>query len=196
MTAALSLLACIGVFGYIHFRPTFASARPQVQTLPTVFTGADQELGEAQPEQGSSHAEAPVPQGPKATAPRQTVIATGTPSSAGKVTSANTDSRSRSERQARLEQAMRRVQVKVYYTHWCPACTKARAWLDANGVSYSAYDVENDSSAKKTQRQLNPSGTIPTIDVDGIVLIGFSSSEFNSAVRRAAESKLEREYIP
>jgi glutaredoxin len=91
-----------------------------------------------------------------------------------------------------LRAAMRRVSVTVYSTDWCPVCTKARAWLRANGVSFEERDVDKSETARRMQLSLNPKGGVPTIDIDGEVMIGFGAPHMQAALRRAAERRARK----
>lgn len=93
--------------------------------------------------------------------------------------------------QSDLERALSEVQIELYATSWCPHCTRARAWFRANGFRYVEHDVETDSSANRRQRQLNPKGTVPTIDIDGIVLVGFGEANTAKAIRIAAQRRAD-----
>jgi glutaredoxin len=88
-----------------------------------------------------------------------------------------------------LRTAMRRVSLTMYSTDWCPVCTKARVWLRSNGVSFEERDVDKSESARRTQLTLNPKGGVPTIDIDGEVMIGFGGQHMQEALRRAAERR-------
>jgi glutaredoxin len=85
-----------------------------------------------------------------------------------------------------------RVDVIVYYTSWCPACRSLRGYLAERGIRSTEYDIENDSAAKARQRALNPRGTIPTVDIEGQVLIGFNPRRIEAAIDRAARARLQR----
>src|SRR5690606_23746077 len=60
-----------------------------------------------------------------------------------------------------LAEAEREVVIDFYGAKWCPACKKARAWLDANGIAYAYHDTDQ-ASNKPELRRLNPRGSIPT----------------------------------
>jgi glutaredoxin 3 len=96
------------------------------------------------------------------------------------------------DRRDALAAEMRRVEIVMYTTQWCPHCQEARAWMFARGVSFTERDVEADPEARKVQRVLNPSGGVPTIDIDGAVLVGFSAGQAERALRHAAERRLAR----
>lgn len=85
-----------------------------------------------------------------------------------------------------------RVDVVVYYTSWCPACRKLRAYLAERGIRSTEYDIENDSAAKTRQRALNPRGSIPTVEIEGQVLVGFNPQRIEAAIDRAARARLQR----
>jgi glutaredoxin len=85
-----------------------------------------------------------------------------------------------------------RVSVTVYYTSWCPACRSLRGYLAERGIRSTEYDVEHDRNAKLRQRQLNPRGSVPTVDIEGQVLVGFSPESIEAALNRAARARLQR----
>jgi len=85
-----------------------------------------------------------------------------------------------------------RVDVIVYYTSWCPACRKLRGYLTQRGIRSTEYDIDNDSAAKARQRTLNPRGSIPTVDIEGQVLVGFNPQRIEAAIDRAARARLQR----
>jgi glutaredoxin len=82
--------------------------------------------------------------------------------------------------------ARRNVSITMYSTSWCPVCAKARSWLNGQGLAYSDLDVEKDDAAKRRARELNARGSVPTIDIDGEVLVGFSPEHAAQLVDRAA----------
>ena len=85
-----------------------------------------------------------------------------------------------------------RVDVIVYYTSWCPACRKLRGYLAERGIRSTEYDIENDSAAQARQRALNPRGSIPTVEIEGQVLVGFNPKRIEAAIDRAARARLQR----
>lgn len=79
------------------------------------------------------------------------------------------------------------MRVTLYTTRWCPACAQARAWLERRGIPYDERDVEESPAAAARNRMLNRAGTVPTIEVEGTVLVGFSADELRTAIDRAAQ---------
>ena len=107
--------------------------------------------------------------------------------------SRNDTARARRELEAQELASLReRVDVIVYYTSWCPACRSLRGYLAQRGIRSTEYDIENDSAAKARQRALNPRGSIPTVDIEGQVLIGFDPKGIEAAIDRAARARLQR----
>lgn len=84
--------------------------------------------------------------------------------------------------------ASRRVQIEVYVAPWCGACRAARRWLDANSISYTAHDLEQDPSHRAALRRLNPRGSIPTFSIGGKVLVGFSRQQVSRTILAQANS--------
>lgn len=54
------------------------------------------------------------------------------------------------------------------------------------------HDIEQSESAALIMRRLNPKGSIPTIDIDGAVLVGFSPQSIENAITRAAQVHAQR----
>jgi glutaredoxin len=81
------------------------------------------------------------------------------------------------------------VRVVVYTTSWCSVCKRAKQWLSAQGIPYEERDVEASRENAREMRALNPRGGVPTFDLDGQVLIGFSEQTFAIALRRAEDQR-------
>jgi glutaredoxin 3 len=113
---------------------------------------------------------------------------------------AGTDATPRvSERSARqaaqgreLAAAREDVEVTVYFAEWCPACRAVRQYLGQRGIRSVEYDVEKDRRAASRYRVLNPRKTIPTLDIEGQILVGFDPQSIQGAIDRAARSRLAR----
>lgn len=63
--------------------------------------------------------------------------------------------------------------VEIYVTSWCGYCKKAINYLNSKGISYTAYDIEKDSSAHSRYQELGGSG-VPVIKIGDKVIRGFS----------------------
>jgi glutaredoxin-like YruB-family protein len=67
--------------------------------------------------------------------------------------------------------------VIIYTTSWCPACTRARKYLDSRGVSYTEKDVEhNKSNLTEMLQKSGGARGVPVIDIHGKIMRGFSQA--------------------
>lgn len=84
------------------------------------------------------------------------------------------------------------VEITVYVTSWCPVCNKALAYMQANGISFDEYDIEEDPEARKRLGSLNPRRSIPTFVVDGRVKVGFSPKGLEKDIDTAARLRAQK----
>jgi glutaredoxin len=91
---------------------------------------------------------------------------------------------------AELLAEARRIPIELYYTTWCPACKRARAWLRANRLAVRAYDIERNTSAKAIHARLNPRGSIPVLRVGGQTYVGFRGSTVWKMLMAQARARL------
>jgi len=83
------------------------------------------------------------------------------------------------------------LQAIVYGADWCKPCHMAEDYLKQHGVQVTKKDIEEDSQAHAEMRQkLKAAGlggaSIPVLDVAGTLLVGFSPTAVDTALRRAA----------
>jgi glutaredoxin len=97
------------------------------------------------------------------------------------------------EKRERLARARRNVPITMYSTSWCRVCKDARRYLSESGVVYEDYDVDADRDADQRLRALNPRHTVPTFDIDGSVLTGFSPGAFESMLTSVAVKRASRD---
>ncbi len=79
--------------------------------------------------------------------------------------------------------------VVIYTTDWCPVCKRAKAWMQARGIPYEERDVERSREYGRAMHAINPRGSVPTFDVGGEVLVGFSEGRLLAAMDRASAAK-------
>jgi glutaredoxin len=116
----------------------------------------------------------------------------GAPAVAASTDAGETDDASSPERDQAIEREMKSVRVTIYTAPWCSACKNATSWMRANGVYFVEHDIESDSYASEKRKRLTPSKGLPTIDVEGKVMTGFSSRGLMSAIRDAATKRVDR----
>jgi glutaredoxin len=82
------------------------------------------------------------------------------------------------------------LQVIIYGAPWCKPCHQAAAYLKRRGIPYVEYNV--DKQAKRNQEMLSKlkragkrHGSIPVIDVGGIILQGYSQAALARAIDKA-----------
>ncbi|HXN32277.1 MAG TPA: glutaredoxin family protein [Polyangiaceae bacterium] len=84
------------------------------------------------------------------------------------------------------------VNIVVYTTRWCSVCRRAKKWMSEQGIAYEERDVETSPENARRMRSINPRGSVPTFDLDGQVLVGFSQPDLESAMRHAADRSSAR----
>ena len=97
----------------------------------------------------------------------------------------------RSDRDRAVDEAKKSVDITVYGASWCPSCKQTRAWLDAQGMAYNERDIDRSSEANRALHRLNPAGSIPVVDIEGEVVVGFAPAQFDRAIRRRAERRVQ-----
>jgi glutaredoxin 3 len=55
------------------------------------------------------------------------------------------------------------IAITVYATSWCPYCSRARALLDAKGVSYTLIDIEQSEALRAEMITRSQRRTVPQI---------------------------------
>ncbi|MBK9000126.1 MAG: hypothetical protein IPM35_30785 [Myxococcales bacterium] len=124
----------------------------------------------------------PEPAGPAATAVPEDEVRAPSPASA----------KPRAPNAEELQAALGEVRITIYTTTWCPHCTRARAWLRANNLRHTEYDVEASESARRERDRISPRRGVPTADIDGEVLTGFGERSWSAAIARATQRRLEQ----
>ena len=82
------------------------------------------------------------------------------------------------------------VQAIVYGASWCRPCHQAAALLKRRGAHVQEYDIEKQpvrarEMRDKLKRAGRRGGTIPVIDVEGTMLVGFSPRLIERAIASA-----------
>jgi glutaredoxin len=77
------------------------------------------------------------------------------------------------------------ITVIMYMTDWCPYCVKARQYINSLGVRLVEYNVERepDKARERTMKSGGRKG-VPVIDVEGIVIPGYSPEAIKAAVEQ------------
>lgn len=81
--------------------------------------------------------------------------------------------------------AYRDINVIMYMTSWCGYCRKARQYIRSLDVNLTEYDVEKDRSKREEFLQKSGgAGGVPLIDVEGIIIKGYSPGAIKAAVEK------------
>ncbi|UJR86658.1 glutaredoxin family protein [Sandaracinus amylolyticus] len=88
-----------------------------------------------------------------------------------------------------LADASRIVSIEMYSAAWCQACSRAKAWMRDQGITYHEVDVDRRAGALAQLQMLNPRRSLPTFDVDGQVLVGFEEARLRAAIDDAARRR-------
>lgn len=91
-----------------------------------------------------------------------------------------------------LEAARRSVKVVLFTSERCTRCTEARSHLIARGIHPTERDIDKDPRARARHRALSRKGGLPTIAVDGKVLVGFQAERLDKAIDTAAKLRVRR----
>jgi glutaredoxin len=87
------------------------------------------------------------------------------------------------------------VTVIIYGAAWCHPCHDAAAYLKSKGIAYVMKDIEENPAARvemaeKLEKVGRRGGSIPIIDVQGEILVGYSRSALDRALAKASKGTL------
>jgi glutaredoxin len=69
--------------------------------------------------------------------------------------------------------------VELYVTSWCRYSQKAQAYFKTKGVPFTVYDIEKDPYARRRQLEINPTGKVPTVVINGNIIRGFNAEKYD-----------------
>jgi len=73
--------------------------------------------------------------------------------------------------------------VIMYCTPWCPACKRARAFLQERGIEYVEVNISRDRAAAQRVREwANGNETTPTFDIKGTIIVNFDRAKIEQAL--------------
>jgi glutaredoxin len=94
----------------------------------------------------------------------------------------------------KLPAAARKLTAIIYGANWCKPCHMAADYLAAHGVTVVHKDIEESEAAQaEMQQKLARAGrggaSIPVIDIMGQILVGYSPSALDNAIKTAQGAK-------
>ena len=73
--------------------------------------------------------------------------------------------------------------VIMYCTPWCPACRRARAYLQEKGIQYVEVDISRDRlAAEKVRGWTQGYETTPTFNIRGDIIVDFDREKLDQAL--------------
>ena len=74
--------------------------------------------------------------------------------------------------------------IKIYSTSWCPACIKANKFFDMKGWEYTEINVADAHEDREEVMKVSGQRTVPVIDIDGAIIVGFDKSAIENAMNK------------
>lgn len=72
------------------------------------------------------------------------------------------------------------MSVRVYSTPACIYCKMAKKYLETRNVRYDEIDVSEDREAAAEMVEKSGQRSVPVIDFDGTVVVGFDKNKIDS----------------
>ena len=73
--------------------------------------------------------------------------------------------------------------VVMYCTPWCPACRRARAYFQENGIQFVEIDITRDrAAAQRVRGWANGYETTPTFNIKGTIIVDFDKLKVAQAL--------------
>ncbi len=70
--------------------------------------------------------------------------------------------------------------IKIYTTPTCAFCKQAKEYFKSKNLEYTEYDVSKDTDKQKEMIDKTGQFSVPVIDIDGKIVIGFDKSKVES----------------
>lgn len=72
--------------------------------------------------------------------------------------------------------------IKIYSTSWCPACVKAKKYLNLKGISFSEVNVADAHEDREEVFKVSGQRSVPVLDINGEVIVGFDKMAIDKAI--------------
>lgn len=73
--------------------------------------------------------------------------------------------------------------ITIYSTPSCHYCNLAKDYFQEKGLSYTCFDVKNDTEKRKEMIEISGQMGVPVIKVGKKVLTGFSPDDIEAALK-------------
>ncbi len=64
--------------------------------------------------------------------------------------------------------------IQIYTTRWCGYCVRAKALLDAKGITYEEISLDDDPAFRRNLFDLTGGWTVPQILIGGTPIGGYT----------------------
>ena len=72
--------------------------------------------------------------------------------------------------------------VKIYTSPACAFCKFAKEYFESKNIEYEEYDVSTDAEKRDELIQKSGGLSVPVIDIDGKIIVGFNKGKINEAL--------------
>ncbi|MGG7178999.1 glutaredoxin domain-containing protein [Clostridium paraputrificum] len=72
--------------------------------------------------------------------------------------------------------------IKIYSTSWCPACVKAKKYLNLKGIEFNEINVADEHENREEVFRASGQRTVPVLDINGEIIVGFDKSAIDKAI--------------
>lgn len=72
--------------------------------------------------------------------------------------------------------------VKIYSTSWCPACVKAKKYLNLKGIEFNEINVADKHEDREEVFKASGQRTVPVLDINGEIIVGFDKAAIDKAI--------------
>lgn len=76
--------------------------------------------------------------------------------------------------------------VTIWSTPVCSYCQKTKEFFKEHNVKYTEKDVTKDQAAMQELMEKNSAGSVPVIEIDGEVLVGFDEGKLKEKLEIAS----------
>lgn len=75
--------------------------------------------------------------------------------------------------------------ITIYSTPTCPFCKKAKEYFTEKGVAFTDIDVSENTDKQKEMVDKSGQMSVPVIDIDGTIIVGFDKGKIDEALGKA-----------
>lgn len=73
--------------------------------------------------------------------------------------------------------------IKIYSTSWCPECIQVKKYFAFKGIEYKEINVADRQEEREEVIKISGQKTVPVIEVDGTVIVGFNRDLIDRAIK-------------